>query len=45
MRNGLICYPMSGTIDGINSDHILIVIPFMVKEDKTDLSANSCYEQ
>ena len=30
--NGLICYPMAGTRDGINGDHILLAPPFIINE-------------
>ena len=30
---GLACYPMSGTIDGVNGDHILLAPPFIIEED------------
>ncbi|GGH29456.1 hypothetical protein SAMN05444007_104403 [Cribrihabitans marinus] len=32
--NGLICYPMSGTIDGQMGDHVLIAPPFIISEDQ-----------
>lgn len=31
---GLICYPMSGTIDGKKGDHILIAPPFIMSDDQ-----------
>jgi adenosylmethionine-8-amino-7-oxononanoate aminotransferase len=31
---GLICYPMSGTIDGKNGDHILLAPPFIMSDDQ-----------
>lgn len=31
---GLICYPMSGTIDGKNGDHILLAPPFIIEDDQ-----------
>jgi adenosylmethionine-8-amino-7-oxononanoate aminotransferase len=31
---GLICYPMSGTIDGQLGDHILLAPPFIISEDQ-----------
>jgi hypothetical protein len=31
---GLICYPMSGTIDGRNGDHILLAPPFIISDDQ-----------
>ncbi len=32
MEHGLMCYPMSGTIDGRLGDHILIAPPFIINE-------------
>jgi len=32
MAEGLICYPMGGTIDGVNGDHVLMAPPFIVTE-------------
>ena len=32
MSEGLICYPMSGTRDGRNGDHILLAPPFIIEE-------------
>ncbi len=29
MANGLICYPSSGGVDGVNGDHVLIAPPFI----------------
>jgi len=29
---GLICYPMGGTIDGVNGDHILLAPPFIMED-------------
>ncbi len=29
---GLICYPMGGTIDGVNGDHILLAPPFIITD-------------
>ncbi|BBM65515.1 aspartate aminotransferase family protein [Vibrio alfacsensis] len=31
MANGLMCYPMAGTIDGINGHHILLAPPFIIE--------------
>ncbi|AUQ71630.1 aspartate aminotransferase family protein [Phaeobacter inhibens] len=31
---GLICYPMAGTRDGRNGDHILLAPPFILSEDQ-----------
>ncbi len=33
---GLICYPMSGTIDGRRGDHILLAPPFIIEDDQID---------
>ncbi len=33
MANGLICYPMSGTIDGKIGDHILLAPPYILEEE------------
>jgi len=34
--NGLICYPMGGTIDGVEGDHILLAPPFIIEEQHID---------
>lgn len=31
-ENGLICYPMGGTIDGVKGDHILLAPPFILQD-------------
>jgi adenosylmethionine-8-amino-7-oxononanoate aminotransferase len=36
MDNGLLCYPMGGTIDGRRGDHVLLAPPFIVSEDELD---------
>ena len=36
MKNGLICYPMSGTIDGQNGDHVLLAPPFISTQAQID---------
>lgn len=33
---GLICYPMGGTIDGVNGDHILLAPPFIIDDSHID---------
>ena len=33
---GLICYPMSGTIDGRTGDHVLLAPPFIISDDQLD---------
>ncbi|WP_425044029.1 aspartate aminotransferase family protein [Primorskyibacter sp. S87] len=35
---GLICYPMPGTRDGKNGDHVLLAPPFIASEDELDLA-------
>ncbi|MGI9500512.1 MAG: aspartate aminotransferase family protein [Geminicoccaceae bacterium] len=32
MKNGLMCYPMGGTIDGKAGDHLLLAPPFIVSD-------------
>ncbi|MFN3953475.1 MAG: aspartate aminotransferase family protein [Pararhodobacter sp.] len=34
MNEGLICYPMGGTIDGMRGDHILLAPPFILSSDQ-----------
>ncbi|NVK42859.1 MAG: aspartate aminotransferase family protein [Oceanospirillaceae bacterium] len=48
MANGLMCYPMGGTIDGQRGDHILLAPPFILEEahldelvDKLDIAIDS----
>ncbi|MBT8169249.1 aspartate aminotransferase family protein [Phaeobacter gallaeciensis] len=33
---GLICYPMSGTRDGVHGDHILLAPPFILTDEQID---------
>jgi adenosylmethionine-8-amino-7-oxononanoate aminotransferase len=33
---GLICYPMGGTIDGRNGDHVLLAPPFIIEDKHID---------
>lgn len=35
-NNGLLCYPMSGTIDGKLGDHVLLAPPFVISNDELD---------
>jgi len=37
MANGLICYPASGTADGVAGDHVLLAPPFTISEDEVGL--------
>ena len=39
LDEGLICYPMGGTIDGQRGDHVLLAPPFILSEDELDLVA------
>jgi adenosylmethionine-8-amino-7-oxononanoate aminotransferase len=36
MARGLMVYPMGGTIDGVNGDHVLLAPPFIVDESDID---------
>jgi adenosylmethionine-8-amino-7-oxononanoate aminotransferase len=36
MNNGLLCYPMGGTIDGQRGDHILLAPPFIIEDEQID---------
>jgi adenosylmethionine-8-amino-7-oxononanoate aminotransferase len=36
MQAGLMCYPMGGTIDGVQGDHLLLAPPFIVDETQLD---------
>ena len=33
---GMICYPMSGTIDGQTGDHVLLAPPFIISDNQID---------
>jgi hypothetical protein len=35
-NNGLICYPMGGTIDGVKGDHVLLAPPFILDDAHID---------
>ncbi len=35
-EEGLICYPMSGTIDGKQGDHVLLAPPFIIENAQID---------
>ena len=37
MARGLMVYPMGGTVDGAQGDHVLLAPPFIVKEADVDL--------
>jgi adenosylmethionine-8-amino-7-oxononanoate aminotransferase len=36
MEHGLICYPMSGTVDGVNGEHVLLAPPFIINDNQLD---------
>jgi len=36
MQAGLMCYPMGGTLDGVQGDHVLLAPPFIVEEAQLD---------
>ncbi len=36
MEEGLMCYPMGGTIDGQRGDHVLLAPPFILQEPQLD---------
>ena len=36
MDNGLICYPMGGTVDGKQGDHVLLAPPFILSDQHID---------
>jgi adenosylmethionine-8-amino-7-oxononanoate aminotransferase len=36
MQAGLMCYPMGGTLDGVQGDHVLLAPPFIANETQLD---------
>ena len=40
MARGLICYPMGGTIDGRQGDHVLLAPPFIVTAEQIEMIAD-----
>ena len=36
LAEGLICYPMGGTIDGVQGDHVLLAPPFILEDSQID---------
>ncbi len=36
LENGLMCYPMAGTVDGVSGDHILLAPPYIIAEAQLD---------
>ncbi|WP_432697520.1 aspartate aminotransferase family protein [Marinobacterium sp. YM272] len=44
MKQGLMCYPMSGTIDGHRGHHILLAPPFIITETQLDELTDKLYQ-
>lgn len=40
LDKGLMTYPMGGTIDGLNGDHILLAPPFIINDKHIDIIVN-----
>ena len=36
LDKGLMCYPMGGTVDGVQGDHVLFAPPFILEEAQLD---------
>lgn len=36
LEEGLMCYPMGGTIDGVQGDHVLFAPPFIISEEEIE---------
>ena len=36
MARGLLCYPMGGTIDGRQGDHVLLAPPYIIAPEEVD---------
>ena len=52
MANGLMCYPMSGTINGRDGHHILLAPPFIINDtqidelvDKLEIAVNTSFKK
>lgn len=39
MAEGLLCYPMGGTIDGVRGDHVVLAPPYIVTAEEIDQMA------
>jgi adenosylmethionine-8-amino-7-oxononanoate aminotransferase len=37
MSRGLMVYPMGGTVDGVNGDHVLLAPPFIASQPELDV--------
>jgi adenosylmethionine-8-amino-7-oxononanoate aminotransferase len=36
LNKGLMCYPMGGTVDGVQGDHVLFAPPFILEDVQLD---------
>ena len=36
LENGLMCYPMGGTVDGLAGDHVMLAPPYVISESQLD---------
>ena len=36
LENGLMCYPMGGSLDGVSGDHVLLAPPYIINEAQLD---------
>jgi len=36
LENGLMCYPMAGTLDGVSGDHVMLAPPYIITETQLD---------
>ena len=36
LNQGLLCYPMGGTIDGVRGDHVLLAPPYMIEPEQLE---------
>ena len=36
LDNGLMCYPMGGSLDGVAGDHVMLAPPYIVSEAQLD---------
>jgi len=36
LENGLMCYPMGGSIDGVSGDHVVLAPPYIISEAQLD---------
>jgi adenosylmethionine-8-amino-7-oxononanoate aminotransferase len=36
LENGLMCYPMGGSLDGVSGDHVVLAPPYIISETQLD---------